>query len=102
MGQTIVRRAYQATDVKAATRLLTDLAKRLEDEYPSAAGSVREGLEETLTVLTLQLSARLQRSLATTNAPMLRLGQTDEDRVSANLIERHIEQLALIMGHQLV
>ena len=42
--------------------------KRLEDEYPSAAGSVREGLEETLTVLTLQLSVRLQRSLATTNA----------------------------------
>ena len=34
------------TDVKTATRLLTDLAKRLEDEYPSAAGSVREGLDE--------------------------------------------------------
>ena len=44
---TIVRRAYQATDVKVATRLLTDLAKRLQDEYPSAASSVREGLEET-------------------------------------------------------
>ena len=58
--QAIVRRAYQATEVKTATRLLTDLAKRLEDEYPSAAGSVREGLDETLTVLTLQLSARLQ------------------------------------------
>jgi len=41
--QAIVRRAYHATDVKPATRLLTDLAKRLEDEYPSAAGSVREG-----------------------------------------------------------
>ena len=49
-GQAIVLRAYQATDVKTATRLLTDLAKRLEDEYPSAAGSVREGLDETLTV----------------------------------------------------
>ena len=65
--QAIVRRDYQATDVKTATRLLTDLAKRLEDEYPSAAGSVREGLDETLTVLTLHLSTRLQRSLATTN-----------------------------------
>ena len=50
--QAVVRRAYQATDLKTATRLLTDLAKRLDDEYPSAAGSVREGLEETLTVLT--------------------------------------------------
>jgi len=74
--QAIVRRAYQATDSKTATRLLTDRAKRLNDEYPSAAGSVREGLEETLTVLTLQLSARLQRSLATTNAAESLLSRT--------------------------
>lgn len=74
--QAIVRRAYLATEVKTATRLLTNLAKRLEDEYPSAAGSVREGLDETLTVLTLQLSARLQRSLATTNAAESLLSRT--------------------------
>ncbi len=74
--QAIVRRAYLATDVKTATRLLTDLAKRLEDDYPSAAGSVREGLDETLTVFTLQLSARLQRSLATTNAAESLLSRT--------------------------
>ena len=36
--------------------------------YPSAAASVREGLDDTLTVLGLGLSERLQRSLATTNA----------------------------------
>ena len=75
-GQAIVRRAYQATDVKPATRLLTDLAKRLDDDYPSAAGSVRESLDETLTVLTLHLSARLQRSLATTNAAESLLSRT--------------------------
>lgn len=45
--QAVVRRPYQATDIKVATRLLTDLAKGLNDEYPSAAGSVREGLEES-------------------------------------------------------
>jgi transposase-like protein len=67
-ARAIVRRAYQATDVKKAQRLLLDLARRLEDEYPSAAESVREGLEETLTVQGLGLSARLQRSLSTTNA----------------------------------
>lgn len=66
--QTILRRAYQSPDVKTATRLLQDLARRLEDEYPSAAESVREGLDETLTVIGLGLSQRLQRSLATTNA----------------------------------
>ena len=74
--QAIVRRAYQARDVKTATRLLTDLATRLEDDYPSAAGSVREGLDETLTVLTLHLSTRLQRSLATTNAAESLLSRT--------------------------
>lgn len=68
-AQAILRRAYQGTDdVKTAQRLLLDLARRLEAEYPSAAESVREGLDETLTVLTLQLSPRLRRALATTNA----------------------------------
>jgi hypothetical protein len=39
----------------------------LEDDFPSAAESVREGLDETLTVLRLRVSERLRRSLATTN-----------------------------------
>ena len=64
----IVARAYTQTDVAAARRLLQDLARRLEDRYPSAAASVREGLAETLTILTLGLSDRLRQSLATTNA----------------------------------
>jgi putative transposase len=63
----IVARAHQA-EVTTARRLLQDLARRLEDRYPSAAASVREGLEETLTILTLGLSDRLRQSLATTNA----------------------------------
>ena len=49
-------------------RLLRHLARRLDQEHPCAAASVREGLEETVTVLKLGLSPRLQRSLATTNA----------------------------------
>jgi transposase-like protein len=65
--QAIMRRAYRS-DVPTARRLLQDLARRLEDEYPSAAESVREGLQETLTVMGLGLSERLQRSLTTTNA----------------------------------
>ena len=83
--QAIVRRAYQASDVTTATRLLTELAKRLEDEYPSAAGSVREGLDETLTVLTLHLSTRLQRSLATTNAAESLLSRTRH-------VKRHVKR----------
>jgi hypothetical protein len=37
---------------------------------------VREGLDETLTVLSLNLSARLRRSLATTNAAESLLSRT--------------------------
>lgn len=75
-AQAILRRAYQAADPKLAQRLLLDLARRLEAEYPSAAESVREGLDETLTVLTLKLSPRLRRSLATTNAAESLLSRT--------------------------
>lgn len=49
--------------------LLSSSSTRIvHGEYPRAAESVREGLDETLTVLTLKLSPRLRRSLATTNA----------------------------------
>ena len=37
--QALVRRAYLATNVKTATRLLTDFAKRLENEYPVRPGA---------------------------------------------------------------
>jgi transposase-like protein len=63
----ILRRAYGHDDPAKARRLLADLARRLEDEFPSAAESVREGLDETLSVVGLPLSDRLRRSLATTN-----------------------------------
>ena len=75
-AQAMLRRAYQTADPKLAQRLLLDLARRLEAEYPSAAESVREGLDETLTVLTLKLSPRLRRSLATTNAAESLLSRT--------------------------
>lgn len=67
-ARTILNRAYNSADVATARRLLVDLARRLEEHYPSAAESVREGLEETLTILTLGISDRLRHSLATTNA----------------------------------
>jgi transposase-like protein len=39
----ILQRAYRQDDVATAKRLLQDLARRLDGEYPSAAASVREG-----------------------------------------------------------
>jgi transposase-like protein len=64
----LVQRAYHHADVVTAERPLQDLARRLDTDHPSAAASVREGLEETLTILSLGLSDSLRRSLSTTNA----------------------------------
>ena len=47
----VLTRAYTNSHVKTAKRLLQDLARRLDTDYPSAATNVREGLDETLTVL---------------------------------------------------
>ena len=62
-----LRCAYREDDPAAAQRILVALAGRLEAPHPAAAASVREGLEETLTVIGMGLSDRLRRSLATTN-----------------------------------
>lgn len=47
--------------------MLNKLARQLERKHPSAAASLREGLEETLTVLAFKLGDALERTLATTN-----------------------------------
>jgi len=62
-----MRRAYQSDNPEAARRILTNLAQRLETSYPGAAASLREGLDETLTVLRLGLPPVLRQSLQTTN-----------------------------------
>jgi len=59
--------AYKAKSVKTAKRQLTNLARSLEQEHPGAAASLREGLDETLTVVGLGLPKLLARSLSTTN-----------------------------------
>jgi transposase-like protein len=63
-----LRRAYQAASVPAARRQLAALAAWLErNGQAEAAASLREGLEETLTVLKLALPPALRRFFATTN-----------------------------------
>jgi putative transposase len=53
--------AYATRDPRRARRLLENLARRLEHQHPGAAASLREGLEETLTVMRLGLPENLER-----------------------------------------
>jgi putative transposase len=62
-----MREAYKCTKVETAKRLLNNLARALQKKHPSAAASLREGLDETLTVIGLGLPERLTRSFSTTN-----------------------------------
>jgi len=70
-----INEAYATDDQQRAKRMLENLARRLEDEHPSAAASVREGIEETLTVKGLRLTDALEKALSTTNAIENLVGQ---------------------------
>jgi transposase-like protein len=60
--------AWNATDAARAQRLLENLARSLEPSHPGAAASLREGLEDTLTLLRLGVRGTLLESLRSTNA----------------------------------
>lgn len=59
--------AYGMEDHAAAKLALTQLHRELMDLNPSAARSLEEGLEETLTVHRLHIPFQLRKSLASTN-----------------------------------
>jgi putative transposase len=66
VGRTIST-AYKSADAARAKRMLEALAKQLDRKHPSAAASLREGLDETLTIQGLGLDDSLARTLSTTN-----------------------------------
>jgi len=61
-----MRKAWESASTEKARSILENLARSLGD-HPSAAASVREGLDETLTLLKLGLTGALYRTLRTTN-----------------------------------
>jgi putative transposase len=62
-----MRAAYHAESAILAQAQLEALASELDKTHPGAAASLREGLEETLTVLRLGVSPTLARTLRSTN-----------------------------------
>ena len=62
-----IQNAYMEPNYAIARQSLEALADQLEVEYPGAASSLREGLEETLTLQRLGIPGLLRQSLASTN-----------------------------------
>jgi transposase-like protein len=62
-----LRDAWGSANVGLAKKQLQRLATSLQAQHPGAAVSLREGLEETLTVQCLGITGALYRTLRTTN-----------------------------------
>lgn len=62
-----MQNAYQMTEYADAKQALQRLHRELMELNPSAARSLEEGLEETLTVHKLRIPEQLRRTLASTN-----------------------------------
>jgi len=62
-----LQNAYAMSEYADAKRALTRLLRELMELNPSAARSLEEGMEETLTVHRLRVPEKLRRTLASTN-----------------------------------
>jgi len=63
----LMRAAYKVENAEEGMARMEKLARFLEHQWPAAATSLREGLEETFTLNWLGLPPSLYRCLATTN-----------------------------------
>jgi putative transposase len=88
-----IRNAYAMTDYADAKTELQKIFRQLERVNPSAARSLEEGLEETLTVHRLGVGELLRRSLTNTN-PIESCLSTVE-RVARNVKRWHAGDQAL-------
>jgi putative transposase len=76
-------RAFSHPDPDLGLRAARELATGLDRTHPSAAASIREGLEEMFTVRRLGISASLERTLTTTNPieSMISIARTTQRNV---------------------
>ena len=63
-----LQQAWKYETAEEAKSKLNALANSLDTEHPDAANSLREGLDETTTILDLDVPGLLQKSLRSTNA----------------------------------
>jgi putative transposase len=86
LGSTVakkMRAAYHGDNALTAEATLEGLARDLERSHPGAAGSLREGLRETLTIVRLAVPPTLARTLRSTNAieSMISIGRDHSSNV---------------------
>jgi putative transposase len=62
-----IRAAWALTDADLAEQRLELLASELDRTWPDAAASLREGMAETLTLMRLQITGQLSKTLCSTN-----------------------------------
>jgi transposase-like protein len=62
-----MRAAWALTDAELAEQRLELLASELDRTWPDAAGSLREGLHDTLTLMRLGITGQLAKTLSSTN-----------------------------------
>ena len=62
-----IRAAWSLTDPELARQRLELLASELERSWPDAAGSLREGMADTLTLMRLGITGQLARTMSSTN-----------------------------------
>ena len=62
-----MRAAWSLTDAELARQRLELLASELERTWPDAAGSLREGMDDTLTLMRLGITGNLAQTLCSTN-----------------------------------
>src|ERR687887_1387452 len=62
-----MRAAWALTDAELAEQRLELLASELDRTWPDAAGSLREGMADTLTLMRLGITGQLAKTLCSTN-----------------------------------
>jgi transposase-like protein len=62
-----MRAAWSLTDAELARQRLELLASELDRSWPDAAGSLREGMADTLTLMRLGITGQLAKTLSSTN-----------------------------------
>jgi transposase-like protein len=77
-----LRRAWAHDDHDHALDQLRQLGREPDHSYSGAAGSLREGMEETLTLTRLSVSGNLKRTLESTN-PVESMSRSSAGRIAA-------------------